>query len=158
MQVIDLYLYLKCHSSIGVFQKFASKNKLPGFYISGKLVQNGLNKIQSFCLDLKICINKCRRSLHLVVILDYKIKRKFFIQDSPRTVIVQPPNFVAPTNVVVANTNNYIKPGPQKQPLQQYPLQQNPSSHQVPPPQSAMPQQQYPVTHDKEKLVTNEVA
>ena len=42
MQVIDLYLYLKCHSSTGVFQTFASKNQLPGFYVNGALVENGL--------------------------------------------------------------------------------------------------------------------
>ena len=42
MQVIELYLYVKCHSSTGVFKRFASKNQLTGFYISGTLVENGL--------------------------------------------------------------------------------------------------------------------
>ena len=42
MQVIDLHLYLKCHSSTGVFQIFASKNQLPVFCISGAFVENGL--------------------------------------------------------------------------------------------------------------------
>ena len=43
MEVDDLHLYLKCHSSRGVSQNFASKKQLPGFYISGTLVENGLN-------------------------------------------------------------------------------------------------------------------
>ena len=42
MQVDDLRLYFKCHSSTGVFKHFASKNQLTGFYISGTLVENGL--------------------------------------------------------------------------------------------------------------------
>ena len=42
MQAIDLYLYLKWHSSTGVFKYFASKNQLPGFYRNGTLVENGL--------------------------------------------------------------------------------------------------------------------
>ena len=42
MQVDDLHLYLKCHSSTGVFKHFASKNELTGFYTSGTLVENGL--------------------------------------------------------------------------------------------------------------------
>ena len=47
MQVIDLHLYLKCHSSSrGVFQNFASKNQLPGFYINGTLVENGFINLQ----------------------------------------------------------------------------------------------------------------
>ena len=33
---------LKCHSSTGVFKHCSSKNHLPGFYISGTLVENGL--------------------------------------------------------------------------------------------------------------------
>ena len=40
-QVNDLHLYLKFHSSTGIFKHFASKNQLPGFYISGTLVENG---------------------------------------------------------------------------------------------------------------------
>ena len=40
MQVDALHLYLKCHSSTGVSKHFASKHQLPGFYISGKLVEN----------------------------------------------------------------------------------------------------------------------
>ena len=47
MQVIDLHLYLKCHSSKVVFQTFASKNQLPGFYISGTLTENGLKHSSS---------------------------------------------------------------------------------------------------------------
>ena len=39
---LELYLYLKCHSSTGVFQTFGSKNQLPGFYISRTLVENEL--------------------------------------------------------------------------------------------------------------------
>ena len=31
------FLLAKCHSSIGVFTHFASKNQLPGFSISGAL-------------------------------------------------------------------------------------------------------------------------
>ena len=42
MQVIDLHLYLKCHSSIVAFKHFASKNQLPGFFIKGTWVENGL--------------------------------------------------------------------------------------------------------------------
>ena len=42
MQVIDLHLYLKCHSSAGVFSNIASKNQLPGLSVSGTLVKNGL--------------------------------------------------------------------------------------------------------------------
>ena len=42
MQVIDVHLYLKCHSSQVFFKHFASENQLPGFYISGTLVENGL--------------------------------------------------------------------------------------------------------------------
>ena len=44
MQVIDLHLYLKCHSSTGIFKHFASKNQLPGLSISETLVENGLNE------------------------------------------------------------------------------------------------------------------
>ena len=40
--VNDLHLYLKRHSSTGIFQTFASKNQLPGFYISQTLVENNL--------------------------------------------------------------------------------------------------------------------
>ena len=43
MQVMDLHLYLKCHSSTGIFQIFASKRQLPGFYISETLIKNGLS-------------------------------------------------------------------------------------------------------------------
>ena len=50
MEVDDLHLYLKCHSSRGVSQNFASKKQLPGFYISGTLVKNGL--ITSFYIVL----------------------------------------------------------------------------------------------------------
>ena len=35
---LELYLYLKCHSS----KRFGSKNQLPGFYISRTLVENEL--------------------------------------------------------------------------------------------------------------------
>ena len=42
MQVDGLHLYLKCHSSTGVFTYFTGKNQLPGFYISGVLAGNGL--------------------------------------------------------------------------------------------------------------------
>ena len=43
-QVDNLHLYLKRHSSTEnvFFKHFASKNQLPGFYISGILVENGL--------------------------------------------------------------------------------------------------------------------
>ena len=44
MQVDDPHLYLKCHSSM-FFQHFASKNQVPGFYISGTLIENGLTQI-----------------------------------------------------------------------------------------------------------------
>ena len=49
-----LHLYLKCHSSTGVFKHFASKKQLPGQSVSGILVENGLKiqKIQAasiFC-------------------------------------------------------------------------------------------------------------
>ena len=44
---VDLHLYLKCHSSTGVFQHFGSKNRLPGFYIRRTLVENGLAKHSS---------------------------------------------------------------------------------------------------------------
>ena len=40
--VDDLHLYLKCHSSTGIFQTFGSKNQLPGLSIIGTLVENGL--------------------------------------------------------------------------------------------------------------------
>ena len=42
MQVDDLHLCLKCHSSTGVFKHFGSKNQLPGLSIIGTLVENGL--------------------------------------------------------------------------------------------------------------------
>ena len=35
-------LYLKWHSSTGIFKHFVGKNQLPGFYISRTLVKNGL--------------------------------------------------------------------------------------------------------------------
>ena len=38
----DLHLYLKCHSATMFFKYLASKNQLPGFYISGALAENGL--------------------------------------------------------------------------------------------------------------------
>ena len=38
------HLYLKCHSSIGVFKHIGSKNQLPGLSIIGTLVENGLMK------------------------------------------------------------------------------------------------------------------
>ena len=50
MEVDDLHLYLKCHSSRGASQNFASKKQLPGFYISGTLVENEL--ITSFYIVL----------------------------------------------------------------------------------------------------------
>ena len=37
-----LYLQIN-HSTMLLFQHFASKKQLPGFYISGTLVENGLN-------------------------------------------------------------------------------------------------------------------
>ena len=41
------FLLPKCHFLPQVFFKhFASKNQLPGFYISGALVENGLKWIQ----------------------------------------------------------------------------------------------------------------
>ena len=40
MQVDDLHLYLKCQSSTGVFQTFASKNQLAGLTLSGTLTGN----------------------------------------------------------------------------------------------------------------------
>ena len=43
----DLPLYLKFHSSTGVFQTFVRKNQLPGFYIRRRLIENGLNTIWS---------------------------------------------------------------------------------------------------------------
>ena len=45
LTVIDLHLYQKWHSSTGVFKHSASKNQLPGFYISRTLAKNGLNKL-----------------------------------------------------------------------------------------------------------------
>ena len=45
MWVFDLHIYLKCHTSTGVFQTFASKNRLSGFDISATLVENGLSKV-----------------------------------------------------------------------------------------------------------------
>ena len=51
--VIDLHLYLKCHSSHAFpqvfFKHFASKNQLPGLSVSGTLVRNG--SINSFVLS-----------------------------------------------------------------------------------------------------------
>ena len=44
MQVLDLYLYSKCHSSTGVFKLFFGANELPGFSLSRKLVRNGLTE------------------------------------------------------------------------------------------------------------------
>ena len=46
MQVTDLHLYLKCHSSTIVFQTFASKNKLHGLFVSGTLVENGSSEFK----------------------------------------------------------------------------------------------------------------
>ena len=42
MQVDDLHLYLKCHSSTGFFKHFAIKNQLPGLSVNGTLVRNEL--------------------------------------------------------------------------------------------------------------------
>ena len=50
---IDLHLYLKCYSSTSFFKHFAGKNQLPGFYIAGTLVENGLNKISHVKLTSK---------------------------------------------------------------------------------------------------------
>ena len=55
MQVDDLQLYLKCHSSTGVFKHFASENQLPGLS-NGTLDENGLipsyiNKSVKFLSD-----------------------------------------------------------------------------------------------------------
>ena len=45
MQVDYLHVYVKCHSSKGVFQTyFASKSQLPGLTVSGTLVGNGLKQ------------------------------------------------------------------------------------------------------------------
>ena len=47
VQVKELHLYLKCHSSTvhRCFSSiFVSKSQLPGFNISGALVENGLKK------------------------------------------------------------------------------------------------------------------
>ena len=63
MQVNDLHLYLKCHSSTGVFKHFAIKNQLPGLTIIGKLVENGLN--QKKLKDFERTMNS---NFHLVVI------------------------------------------------------------------------------------------
>ena len=35
--ILDLHLYVKCHSSASVFRHFASVNQLTGFSMSGKL-------------------------------------------------------------------------------------------------------------------------
>ena len=51
MQVIDLRLYLKCLSSTGFFKHFASKNQLPGFYLSGTLVENGLKNFYNNMIE-----------------------------------------------------------------------------------------------------------
>ena len=59
--------------------------------------------------------------------------------------------------MVVAHTSNFQQAASQQYSPQQYQSQQDPSTHQVPPPYAEMPQQQYPVSHDKAKLVTNEV-
>ena len=48
MQVLNLHLYLKCHSP----KHFSSKNQLPGFYVSGTLVENGFMK--TFYWKIKI--------------------------------------------------------------------------------------------------------
>ena len=39
---MQLFLLAKCHFSTSVFKHFSSNNQLPGFYISGTLVKNGL--------------------------------------------------------------------------------------------------------------------
>ena len=52
MQVIDLHLYVKCHSSTGVFKHFASKNQLPGFDIRGTLVENWLRQYENITQDV----------------------------------------------------------------------------------------------------------
>ena len=44
MQVMDLHLYINLTLAKVFFKYFASKNQLLGFYISGALVENGLNK------------------------------------------------------------------------------------------------------------------
>ena len=52
MQVINLYLYVKYHSSKVLFIHFAIVNQLPSYSISGKLAANGLNnKFPEFCLN-----------------------------------------------------------------------------------------------------------
>ena len=51
MQIIDLHLYLKCHSSTGVFKHFASKNQQPGFYIGGTLVGNSLIAVMTISVQ-----------------------------------------------------------------------------------------------------------
>ena len=52
MQVDDLHLYLKCHSSTVGFQIFASKNQLPGLSVGATLVENRLKTYAK-----KECIN-----------------------------------------------------------------------------------------------------
>ena len=52
MQVDDLHLYLKCHSSTGFFKNFAGKNQLSGFYVTWTLVENGL--VDSITLESEI--------------------------------------------------------------------------------------------------------
>ena len=42
----DPHLYLKCHSSTGVFPHFGGKNQPPGLSIIVTLVENGLNNLQ----------------------------------------------------------------------------------------------------------------
>ena len=66
-----LHLYLKCHSSTGVFKHFASKKQLPGQSVSGILVENGLkikksklrqsfaDIFQTFLKLLSMAIIKC---------------------------------------------------------------------------------------------------
>ena len=54
MQVKDLHLYLKCHSSTGVFKHFASKNQLSGLSRIGTLGENGL--IRNFCTIFSVYV------------------------------------------------------------------------------------------------------
>ena len=52
MQVDDLHIYLNIALPQVFFKYFASKNQLPGFYIGGTLVENGL--IREFGIVLPI--------------------------------------------------------------------------------------------------------
>ena len=57
MQVIDLYLYLNVTLPQVFFKHFASKNQLPGLFVRGTLVKNGLTleeKVEALIAWLKL--------------------------------------------------------------------------------------------------------